>query len=105
MFEIERYLSKLNSYVRNRSKPKGSIAEGYLTKECVTFCSRFLGDAIKTKIDKNINVGYLDRPRRNKDGQSLEFVEKVWIKVHRYVLFNIGNVKIEKLIGDVLIYS
>ncbi|WOG86100.1 hypothetical protein DCAR_0205298 [Daucus carota subsp. sativus] len=44
MFGIERYLAKLKSYVRNRSKPEGSIAEGYLAKECVTFCNRFLDD-------------------------------------------------------------
>ena len=48
MFPIERYLAKLKSYVRNRSKPEGSIAEGYLAEECLTFCSRFLsgGDAV-----------------------------------------------------------
>ena len=37
------YLGKLKSYVRNRSKPKCSIAEGYIAEESVTFCSRFLG--------------------------------------------------------------
>ncbi|KAK1379855.1 hypothetical protein POM88_026599 [Heracleum sosnowskyi] len=47
MWPIERYLAKLKSYVRNRSKPEGSIAEGYLAEECLTFCSRFLsGDAV-----------------------------------------------------------
>ncbi|KAL6584538.1 hypothetical protein OROMI_003827 [Orobanche minor] len=42
MFGIERYLCKLKSYVRNRSKLEGCIAEGYLVEECLTFCSRFL---------------------------------------------------------------
>ncbi|XP_074359754.1 uncharacterized protein LOC141699836 [Apium graveolens] len=42
MFPIERFLGNLKSYVRNRRKPEGSIAEGYLAEECVTFCSRFL---------------------------------------------------------------
>ena len=47
MFGIERYLSKLKSYVRNRSKPEGCIAEGYMVEECLTFCSRFLTDDSK----------------------------------------------------------
>ena len=44
---IERYLGKLKSYVRNKAQPKGSIAEGYLAEESLTFCSRYL-DRIET---------------------------------------------------------
>ena len=43
MWPIERYLNKLKSYARNRSKPEGSIVEGYLAEEYLVFCSRFLG--------------------------------------------------------------
>ncbi|KAL8135095.1 hypothetical protein AgCh_009931 [Apium graveolens] len=86
--------------VRNRSKPEGSIAEGYLEEVCVTFCYRFLSDAIKTKIDQNINVGYSIGSRRNIDDKSVELAAEVWIKVHRYVFFNCGNADIEKLIGE-----
>ncbi|XP_074377014.1 uncharacterized protein LOC141718530 [Apium graveolens] len=49
MFPIERYLAKLKSYVCNRSKPEGSIAEGYIAEEYVTFCSRFLAADETTK--------------------------------------------------------
>ncbi|XP_074352365.1 uncharacterized protein LOC141691534 [Apium graveolens] len=83
MFGIERYLGKLKSYVRNRSKPEGSIAEGYLAEECVTFCSRFLTNSRKTEIEKNINVGYPIGSRRNKDGKSVYLAEHVWINAHR----------------------
>ncbi|XP_063942812.1 uncharacterized protein LOC108203257 [Daucus carota subsp. sativus] len=100
MFGIERYLCKLKSYVRNRSKPEGSMAEGYLADECITFCSRFLNDTIKTKNEQNIHVGYSIGSRRNKDGKSVELEDKDWIKVHRYVLFNCGNIEIEKLLGE-----
>ena len=44
MYSIERYLCKLKSYIRNKSKPEASIAEGYLVEECLIFCSRFLGN-------------------------------------------------------------
>ena len=75
------------------------MAEGYLAEECVTFCSRFLSDAIKTQADQNINVGYSIGSRRNKDGESVELTEKEWTLAHRYV------VEVEKLIEYVLIYS
>ncbi|XP_039138843.1 uncharacterized protein LOC120276184 [Dioscorea cayenensis subsp. rotundata] len=39
MYSIERYMHKLKGYVRNKSRPEGSIAEGYLADECLTFCS------------------------------------------------------------------
>ncbi|XP_057740110.1 uncharacterized protein LOC130957259 [Arachis stenosperma] len=40
MYPIERYLGRLKQYVRNRAQPEGSIAEGYLSEEILTFCSR-----------------------------------------------------------------
>lgn len=30
--------------MRTKSRPEGSIAEGYLVEECMNFCSRYLGD-------------------------------------------------------------
>jgi len=51
MYPIERYLRTLKGYVRNKAHPEGSIAEGYISEECMTFCSRFLED-IDTKLDR-----------------------------------------------------
>jgi hypothetical protein len=50
MYPIERYLQTLKGYVRNKAHPEGSIAEGYISEECMTFCSRFLED-IDTKLN------------------------------------------------------
>ncbi|GJS64686.1 CACTA transposable element [Tanacetum coccineum] len=44
MFPFERYMKKLKNYVRNKAKPEGSIAEGYVAEEALTFCSRYLKD-------------------------------------------------------------
>ena len=33
---------RLKDYMRNRAYPEGSIAEGYIANECLTFCSRYL---------------------------------------------------------------
>jgi hypothetical protein len=48
MYPIERYLRTLKGYMRNKAHPEGSIAEGYILEECMTFCSRFL-DGMPTK--------------------------------------------------------
>ena len=42
--------------MKNRAQPEGSIAEGYLAEECLTFCSRYL-DGIKTRFNR---VGRVD---------------------------------------------
>ncbi|XP_025674304.1 uncharacterized protein [Arachis hypogaea] len=46
-----RYLGRLKQYVCNRAQPEGSIAEGYLSKKILTFCSRYL-DNIETRINR-----------------------------------------------------
>ncbi|XP_025640648.1 uncharacterized protein [Arachis hypogaea] len=52
MYPIERYLCRLKSYVRNKSRPEGSIAEGYLAEECLTFCSRYLSPNVDTRLSR-----------------------------------------------------
>ncbi|XP_057760478.1 uncharacterized protein LOC130980854 [Arachis stenosperma] len=42
IYPIERYSGYLKSYVRNKAKSEGSIAEGYVAEEALTFCSRYL---------------------------------------------------------------
>ena len=78
----------LKQYVRNRAHPEGSIAEGYLAEECLTFCARYLSD-VETK---------LNRPVRNYEGETGQPIPKKGKLVqlddislqqaHRYVLAN-----------------
>ncbi|KAL8122118.1 hypothetical protein AgCh_018747 [Apium graveolens] len=108
MFPIERYLAKLKSYVRNRSKPEGSIAEGYIAEECVTFCSRFLAadEITKNNMCSTVfergptQVEYHIRTRRNKDGTIIHLEDVDWKASHRYVLFNTGNKEVERLLEE-----
>nr|XP_016455321.1 PREDICTED: uncharacterized protein LOC107779400 [Nicotiana tabacum] len=58
MYPFERYLRTQKSYVRNNAHPEGSIAEGYLAEESLTFCSRYL---------KNMSTKF-NKPARNDDG-------------------------------------
>ena len=48
MYPIERYLLTLKNYIRTRSRPEGSIAQGYLMEEASTFCACYLGDVETT---------------------------------------------------------
>ncbi|KAL5537678.1 hypothetical protein UlMin_043567 [Ulmus minor] len=58
MYPFERYLKRLKDYVKNAAKPEGSISEGYVVDEALTFCSRYFDD-IETRFN---------RPDRNDDG-------------------------------------
>ncbi|KAL0448686.1 UNVERIFIED_CONTAM: hypothetical protein Slati_1425000 [Sesamum latifolium] len=58
MYPIERFLKSLKGYVHNKAHPEGSIAEGYIIKECLTFMSMYLG-GIETRYN---------RAARNYDG-------------------------------------
>nr|GFC57420.1 hypothetical protein [Tanacetum cinerariifolium] len=57
MYPFERYMKKLKGYVRNKAKPEGSIAEGYVAEEALTFSSHYFWD-VSTKFN---------RPDRNVD--------------------------------------
>ena len=78
-----RYLSRLKSYVHNKTYPEGSIAEGYIVEECLTFCSCYF---------KSVKTAF-NRPIRNVEEfmgavVSITLDSNSWIQAHRYVLFN-----------------
>ncbi|XP_016195511.1 uncharacterized protein LOC107636523 [Arachis ipaensis] len=52
MYPPERYMCTLKSYVHNKSRPEGSIEEAYLAEECLTFCSRYLHEGVRTRLNK-----------------------------------------------------
>lgn len=51
MYPVERFLRTLKGYVKNKAHPEGSIAEGYIIEECMTFCTRFMKD-VDTKLNR-----------------------------------------------------
>ena len=78
-----RYLSRLKSYVHNKTYPEGSIAEGYIAEECLAFCSRYF---------KFVEIAF-NRPIRNVEESigamvNITLDSNSWIQAHRYVLFN-----------------
>ncbi|CAL1411276.1 unnamed protein product [Linum trigynum] len=55
MYPMERFLGTLKSYVSNKARAEGSIAERYIAKECSDFCSRYLKgvETQANRLDRN----------------------------------------------------
>nr|XP_009772602.1 PREDICTED: uncharacterized protein LOC104222960 [Nicotiana sylvestris] len=66
MYPIERYLGHFKSYVRNMSQPEGSIAEGYLAEDALTFCSQYIeGIEIRFNRPRHVDNFPVDRGSAN----------------------------------------
>lgn len=89
--------------MRNKSRPEGCIAEGYLAEECLSFCSLYLSSDVETihnKTSRNYDDGgYEDvlsifsmpgRPIGATVAQVLDL--EILDKAHSYVLFNCSEV-------------
>ncbi|GJX32663.1 putative reverse transcriptase domain, ribonuclease H-like domain, aspartic peptidase domain protein [Tanacetum coccineum] len=53
MFPFERFIKKLKGYVRNKAKLEGSIAEGYVAEEALTFSSHYFRDIRQRHVDND----------------------------------------------------
>lgn len=107
MYSIEQYLTVLKKYVCKKSKPEGSIAEGYIDDEYLTFCARFLNegknmslhDSATPNATPNVEIGgYYFGSRKNKNGKYIHLSEDMWITLHLYILFNYNDKDVEELL-------
>ncbi|XP_076896149.1 uncharacterized protein LOC143549018 [Bidens hawaiensis] len=103
-------------YPIERAHPEGSIAEGYLAEESITFCSRYLSkvETVFTRAIRNDDQGHQNHieepnnlcpgramarklhsgvsvPKRRRSSNS-DIDEKSLTQAHRYVLFNVESV-------------
>ena len=83
LFVVCRILKYFKSLVRNKAAPEGSIAEGYLANELVTFCSMYLENTptVHNRLQRNPDEAKGSRTRVDLDEITL-------LQVHRYILFN-----------------
>nr|GEW42268.1 hypothetical protein [Tanacetum cinerariifolium] len=56
MFPFKRYMKKLKGYVQNKAKLEGSITEGYVPEEALTFSSHYFRDVTTKFNHPNRNV-------------------------------------------------
>ncbi|XP_073047517.1 uncharacterized protein [Primulina eburnea] len=105
MYAIERMLYELKQLIRNMARPEGSIAEGYIAKECMTLCSRYLKD-IETKfsrLERNYDSDFQKYKgeisifsqcgRALGAGISRILDDDAWEKAHIYILKNCDEVQ------------
>ena len=90
MYPIERRLGTFKGYVRNRARPKGSIAEAYIATEALTICSKKseTADQLSKEADEDnpgLNVFYSVRVtgKSRQEDKPKDFDKMVW-----YVLDN-----------------
>lgn len=101
-----RNLRTLKGYVRNKSRPEGSIAEGYINDETMSFCSMYLEDLVTrgTNLGRNADAEHRDVPGGYSiflnighaiggSGTEVHMDYNEWLRVHRYVLLNCSKVK------------
>nr|GEW10909.1 hypothetical protein [Tanacetum cinerariifolium] len=57
MYLFERFMKRLKNYVRNKAKPEGLIAKGYVAEEALTFSSHYFWDVTKkfNRLDRNVD--------------------------------------------------
>jgi hypothetical protein len=97
-------MGNLKGHVHTRSHVEGSIAEGYLFEETLTFCSRYLDG--ETRFNRGgRNDGDLDMeiasatPFFHNSGRGLAgkcqvmLEYKTWLQAHKYVLFNYDHIE------------
>ena len=88
---------RLKDYVRNIAYPEGSIIEGYIAEECLTFCSRYL-EGVKTVFNRpqwhsdfveNTKLyKFLTVERILRKTESIILDQKSIAQVHHYVLLH-----------------
>ena len=61
MMPFERMNGVIKGYVRNMSRPDRSIAKGFLTKECISYCTNYLGIENPVGLPVNRHLGRLAR--------------------------------------------
>jgi hypothetical protein len=59
MMPLERMNGHIKGYVHNRSRQDGSIAKGFLTEECISFCTNYLGTENPVGLPFNRHLGRL----------------------------------------------
>ena len=94
-------MHKLKVYVRNKARPEGSIAEGYIDNECLSFCSLYYNDIetlwnrrernydVSDTVDFHNNISVFQPTFRRLSGPIHDILSETdWEKLSWYVLNN-----------------
>ena len=104
IYLVEWYLCTMKGYVRNKAHPEGSVAEGYILEECLTFCSRFLDmDTKLNRVDRHESIAVNEPPSGlsifaamdyKSRGQTVQILERDEMrKMKQYIISNCDEAK------------
>ena len=77
MLSFERMNGVIKGFIRNRARPDGSIVQGFLTEECISFCTNYLDVENLVGLPVNTHHGWLDGVDHNTGGNCM------WTIVHQ----------------------
>jgi hypothetical protein len=60
MMPFERMNGVIKGFIRNRARPDGRIVQGFLTEECISFCTNYLDVENLVGLPKNKHLGRFD---------------------------------------------
>ncbi|KAM6569640.1 hypothetical protein CsatB_017625 [Cannabis sativa] len=103
MYPIERAMSVYKQYVKNRSRPEGSISEAYAVNEALTFCSMYFrvietrfnredrnSDVLPNKPEREFSIfKHVGRPIGQRTIVALPMQDK--LKAEWYILNNLSK--------------
>ncbi|PIA25911.1 hypothetical protein AQUCO_10300004v1 [Aquilegia coerulea] len=99
MYAFERFILYLKSCVRNRNRPEGCIAESYIAKKAVEFCTEYLFEVDPIGISSSRNLTTDDTKaskiiegRPLAGGKVVQIGSLSWEQAHLYVLHNTQDV-------------
>lgn len=98
-----RKMGTLKGYVNNKARPEGCIAERYIDKECLTFCSMYLNDVDTpfNKVERNDeitevggHISVFSGRGRPFGGPKCDVLEDSELgKIHAYILNNCDEIE------------
>lgn len=93
MYPCERYLGTLKSFVRNKTHPEASMANGYVAEEALGFCTEYLNLQAHTK--RHIWESNEEESMRASvvegRGRVCNLSEAEMLRAHTYVIMNHGE--------------
>ena len=74
MMPSERMNGVIKGFIHKMSRPDGSIAQGYLTKECISFCESYLTKDPVVGLPVNKHCGRLEGEGHNNGHRDVNVV-------------------------------
>ena len=88
------------SYVKNKNRPEGCIAENYTVEESIKFCVGYVEGMVYIESIPSINEAWDDQEREFaqygkalSSGTSIELDKTSLLQAHRLVLHNIDEIQ------------